>query len=208
VACWQSVPKPEQLRYSISAIQVPPTGYERRPPATDGTHRPDDIEIRSLGRTNRLAVSMLAVHGATTFLVALLFLRFLFSILMCGRGLKHDRFLRLQFARGRSARGSLPLETAPRTKRTTTLPTKRVGLSLGGALALHRQRKTFWTLGAILCEETSPTGEKTTFAWLANLAVNRDSVIAIADQSDGYAKNRNEGFNVQKNTGLKPGARL
>jgi hypothetical protein len=58
-------------------------------------------------------------------------------------------------------------------------------------------------LGAILCEQTSPTGQKTTFAWLANLAVNRDSVIAIADQLGRLrAKIENEGFNVQKNSGL------
>ncbi|MGA2750959.1 MAG: hypothetical protein ABSG59_19485 [Verrucomicrobiota bacterium] len=60
-----------------------------------------------------------------------------------------------------------------------------------------------WTLGAILCEETSPTGEKTTFAWLTNLAVNRQSVIAIADQVGRLrVKIENEGFNVQKNSGL------
>jgi len=58
-------------------------------------------------------------------------------------------------------------------------------------------------LGAILCEETSPTGEKTTFAWLTNLPVNRDSVIAIADQVGRLRqKIEKEGFNVQKNSGL------
>jgi hypothetical protein len=64
-------------------------------------------------------------------------------------------------------------------------------------------QKRSWTLGAILCEETSPTGQKTTFAWLTNLAVNRDSVSAIADQVGRLRqKIENEGFNVQKNSGL------
>jgi hypothetical protein len=64
-------------------------------------------------------------------------------------------------------------------------------------------QKRSWTLGAILCEETSPTGQKTTFAWLTNLAVNRDSVIALADQVGRLrTKIENEGFNVQKNSGL------
>jgi hypothetical protein len=59
--------------------------------------------------------------------------------------------------------------------------------------------KRSWTLGAILCEETSPSGEKTTFAWLTNLAVSRDSVIAIADPVGRLrTKIENEGFNVQK----------
>jgi len=63
--------------------------------------------------------------------------------------------------------------------------------------------KRSWTLGAILCEESSPTGEKTTFAWLTNLAVNRDSVMAIAEQVGRLRqKIENEGFNVQKNSGL------
>ncbi len=60
-----------------------------------------------------------------------------------------------------------------------------------------------WVLGAIVCEEISPTGEKTTFAWLTNLAVNRESVIAIAEQVGRLrVKIENEGFNVQKNSGL------
>ncbi len=63
--------------------------------------------------------------------------------------------------------------------------------------------KRSWTLGALVCEETSPIGEKTTFAWLTNLVVNRDSVIAIADQVGRLRqKIENEGFNVQKNSGL------
>lgn len=63
--------------------------------------------------------------------------------------------------------------------------------------------KRSWTLGAILCEETSPSGETTTFAWLTNWAVNRDSVIAIAEQVGRLrTKIENEGFNVQKNSGL------
>jgi hypothetical protein len=64
-------------------------------------------------------------------------------------------------------------------------------------------QKRSWTLGAILCEETSPASEKTTFAWLTNLAVNRQSVMAIADQVGRLrVKIENEGFNVQKNSGL------
>ena len=60
-----------------------------------------------------------------------------------------------------------------------------------------------WTLGAILCEETSPAGETTTFAWLTDLAVSRQSVMAIADQVGRLrVKIENEGFNVQKNSGL------
>ncbi len=64
-------------------------------------------------------------------------------------------------------------------------------------------QKRVWTLGALQCQETSPTGETTTFAWLTDWAVNRNSVIAIADQVGRLrSKIENEGFNVQKNSGL------
>jgi hypothetical protein len=63
--------------------------------------------------------------------------------------------------------------------------------------------KRTWTLGAIQCEETSPTGQHTTFAWLTNLAVNRQTAIPIANGAGRLrSKIENEGFNIQKNSGL------
>lgn len=96
------------------------------------------------------------------------------------------------------------LKLSPQQKRVTTLTdkTRRVYRWVE-QLPYCDSEKRDWTLGAILCEETSPTGEKTTFAWLTNLAVNRNSVIAIADQVGRLRqKIENEGFNVQKNSGL------
>jgi hypothetical protein len=96
------------------------------------------------------------------------------------------------------------LKLCPEQKRTVTLPdkTRRVYRWVE-QLPYTDSEKRAWTLGAILCEESSPTGEKTTFAWLTNLAVSRDSVIAIADQVGRLRqKIENEGFNVQKNSGL------
>ena len=96
------------------------------------------------------------------------------------------------------------LKLCPAQKRSTTLPdkTRRVYRWVA-QLPYTDSEKRAWTLGAILCEETSPSGETTTFAWLTNLAVNRDSVVAIADQVGRLRqKIENEGFNVQKNSGL------
>jgi hypothetical protein len=96
------------------------------------------------------------------------------------------------------------LKLSPQQKLTTTLgdKTRRVYRWVE-RLPYIDSEKRCWTLGAIVCEETSPAGEKTTFAWLTNLAVNRDSVIAIADQVGRLRqKIENEGFNVQKNSGL------
>jgi hypothetical protein len=96
------------------------------------------------------------------------------------------------------------LKLCPDQKRSLTLPdkTRRVYRWVEH-LPYTDSEKRSWTLGALVCEETSPAGEKTTFAWLTNLAVNRDSVIAIADQVGRLRqKIENEGFNVQKNSGL------
>ena len=59
------------------------------------------------------------------------------------------------------------------------------------------------TLNALLCEETAPTGQVTTFAWLTDLPLNRQTVVAVAGQG-GRIRSiiENEGFNVQKNSGL------
>jgi hypothetical protein len=60
-----------------------------------------------------------------------------------------------------------------------------------------------WQPGAIICQETHAQKETTTFAWLTNLEVNRDSVLSIAkDGGRIRSKIENEGFNVQKNSGL------
>ena len=96
------------------------------------------------------------------------------------------------------------LKLCPQQKRSLTLPdkTRRVYRWVEQLPYLDSEKRS-WTLGAMVCEETAPTGEKTTFAWLTNLAVNRDSVIAIADQVGRLRqKIENEGFNVQKNSGL------
>lgn len=58
------------------------------------------------------------------------------------------------------------------------------------------------TFNAILCEESAPT-QKHTFAWITDLKVNRDSVVAIASQGGRQRhKIENQGFNIQKNSGL------
>ena len=134
------------------------------------------------------------------------------SLYGCGRAFavcqKYDWHFVVTFKEGRTPdlwREFLALlKLCPQQKRTTTLPdkTRRVYRWVEQLPYIDSEKRS-WTLGAILCEETSPTGEKTTFAWLTNLAVNRDSVIAIADQVGRLRqKIENEGFNVQKNSGL------
>ena len=59
------------------------------------------------------------------------------------------------------------------------------------------------SLNALLCQETSPTGQVTTFAWLTDLPLNRQTVVAVAGQGGRLRCTiENEGFNVQKNSGL------
>lgn len=59
------------------------------------------------------------------------------------------------------------------------------------------------TLNALLCEESTPAGQRTTFAWLTDLPLNRQTVLAVAGQGGRLRSTiENEGFNVQKNSGL------
>ena len=81
------------------------------------------------------------------------------------------------------------LKLCPEQKRIVTLPDKTRRLYRWvEQLPYTDSENRAWTLGAIVCEETSPTGETTTFAWLTNWAVNRDSLVAIADQVGRLAR--------------------
>jgi hypothetical protein len=103
----------------------------------------------------------------------------------------------------------LPITTAvltlcPDQKRTVRLPdkTRRVYRWVEQLSYIDSEKRS-WTLGALVREETSPAGETTIFAWVTNVAVNQDSVVAIADQVGRLRqKIENEGFNVQRNSGL------
>ncbi len=61
----------------------------------------------------------------------------------------------------------------------------------------------WWRVNAVLCEETHPDGQKTTWAWLTSLEVSEKTVGEVANQG---GRQRwcieNQGFNVQKNSGL------
>ena len=58
-------------------------------------------------------------------------------------------------------------------------------------------------LNALVCEETSPNGQATTFAWLTDLPLTRQIVVAVAGQGGRIRSPlENEGFTVQKNSGL------
>lgn len=71
------------------------------------------------------------------------------------------------------------------------------------ALAYLDSQDRTHRLNALLCEETSPVGQVTTFAWLTDLPLNRQTVLAVASQGGRLRSTiENEGFNVQKNSGL------
>jgi hypothetical protein len=60
-----------------------------------------------------------------------------------------------------------------------------------------------WRPNAIVCEEAHPDGRKGRWAWLTDLAVSRQSVQEVASRG-GRVRwcIENQGFNVQKNSGL------
>jgi hypothetical protein len=56
---------------------------------------------------------------------------------------------------------------------------------------------------AIICEETTPHNTTTIFAWITDMKVNANNVIAIAQRGGRVrSKIENQGFNIQKNNGL------
>jgi hypothetical protein len=60
-----------------------------------------------------------------------------------------------------------------------------------------------WQVNAVWCEETHPDGRTTTWAWLTSLNVTHETVVAVA--TEGGRQRwciENQGFNVQKNSGL------
>lgn len=170
---------------------------------TDYQEQKQDCELKAFGR--------LAATLKDTFPQLRLCLSF-DSLYGCGRAFalcqKYHWHFVVTFKQGRTPElwqeFLALLKLSPEQKRTTILPdkTRRVYRWVEQLPYLDSQKRS-WTLGAILCEETSPSGRKTTFAWLTNLAVHRDSVTAIADQVGRLRqKIENEGFNVQKNSGL------
>jgi hypothetical protein len=109
--------------------------------------------------------------------------------------------------------GSLPaawaefqalLRLHPEQTRRVTLPngTRQVyrwacGVSVGGAG--HPE----FSVHAVQCEETTEEGKTTTFAWLTNLPVTADTVVAIATKGGRRRWTiENQGFNLQKNSEL------
>jgi hypothetical protein len=61
-----------------------------------------------------------------------------------------------------------------------------------------------WRFHALQCLETAPDGTRTRYAWITDLPVSARNVEAIAQKGGRYRwKIENEGFNRQKNSGLK-----
>ena len=60
-----------------------------------------------------------------------------------------------------------------------------------------------WTFTAIQCAEVDKHGNKTLWAWLTDLEVNRDTVVEVATKGGRQRWHiENQGFNTQKNSGL------
>jgi len=97
------------------------------------------------------------------------------------------------------------LKECPKQKVELLLPdgTKQVYRWINGLSYTDSDGRT-WTFNALQCEETRPGKETTTWAWATDLPVNRNTVVAIA--TDGGRMRwciENQGFNMQKNSGLR-----
>jgi hypothetical protein len=60
-----------------------------------------------------------------------------------------------------------------------------------------------WLLQAIQCQETDPDGNEGTWSWLTKLDVRRETVVEVSTKGGRHRWHiENQGFNVQKNSGL------
>jgi hypothetical protein len=60
-----------------------------------------------------------------------------------------------------------------------------------------------WSFTALRCEEHGSDGSMTTWAWITNLKVDRDTVVEVATKGGRQRWHlENQGFNTQKNSGL------
>jgi hypothetical protein len=96
------------------------------------------------------------------------------------------------------------LELSPKQRMEHRLPDRTVRwYRWVEALDFQDTQGRLFKVNALLCEETSPDGQKTVFAWVTDLPLNSDTVIEVAEKGGRMrVKIENEGFNVQKNSGL------
>ena len=60
-----------------------------------------------------------------------------------------------------------------------------------------------WHVNALECTETDKEGNKTEWSWLTSLALDHETVVAVATGGGRQRwREENEGFNIQKNSGL------
>lgn len=96
------------------------------------------------------------------------------------------------------------LQLGPENMLEQTLPDgTRQQYRWARALSYVDEQKRRWTFNGLQCVETSPTGQKTLFAWITDLPLTKTTVVEVAEKG-GRArwKIENEGFNRQKNSGL------
>ena len=99
-------------------------------------------------------------------------------------------------------RGLLKLSPRDRLERTLPDGTRQV-YRWARQLSYVDDQGRRWQFNALQCEETSPRGETTLFAWITDLPLTRATVAEVAEKG-GRSRWRieNEGFNRQKNSGL------
>ncbi len=96
------------------------------------------------------------------------------------------------------------LGRSPEQTRQVTLPdgTRQVYRWASGVTAEATNHRLY-SVNAVQCEETPVAGVTTTFAWITNLSVNRDTVVEIAMKGGRRRWTiENQGFNLQKNSEL------
>jgi hypothetical protein len=96
------------------------------------------------------------------------------------------------------------LGRSPEQKLAVTLPDgTRQEYRWASGITVEAANHRLYSVNAVQCAETTVAGGTTTFAWITNLPVNRDTVVEIA-MKGGRCRwaIENQGFNLQKNSEL------
>jgi hypothetical protein len=134
------------------------------------------------------------------------------NLFACGAGLQaakdHGCDYLYVFKKGRTPalwrdfQGLLSLCPEQRVEVTTPAGARQVYRWVNG-LDYEDSDRRRWKLNAIECLETSKDGQRSLWAWVTPLRVDRHSVVELSQRGGRQRwRQENEGFNLQKNSGL------
>ena len=189
--------------FSLASEFIDNRDLEGTPEGAGAERRKQDCELKALPRLLakvRAAFPQLriCINGDSQF--------------ACGAGFQAARDYRCDYlyvfqegrtpALWRDFQGLLQLVPEQRVEVTTPQKVRQVYRWVNG-LEYQDSDGRPWHFNALHCRESKPAGQVTEWAWLTPLRLDRDTVVEVATRGGRERwREENEGFNIQKNSGL------